>query len=132
MRFFKRKLKDGKKSKTWWFEFVYNGTRYQESTRQRNRQKAEDYASAFRTRLIEGALNVRRKQPAPSFADAMADFLAWSKEHHTAHPNTTLRYTTASKPLLRHFGKTLLDTITPEDVEKYRSWRKKHKSELTK
>ena len=126
MEFFKRPT-----SKFWWFKFVYRGVRYRESTKQTNRRKAEDYASAFRVRLIEGELNVKRKKAAPTFTKAMADFLEWSKDHHAAHPNTTLRYTTASKPLLRYFGKTLLDAITPEDVEKYRTWRKKQKGERT-
>ena len=120
MQFYKRPG-----SKYWWFKFVHRGVRYQESTKQTNRRKAEDFAAAFRLRLIEGELNINRKQAAPSFAAAMADFLEWSKEQHAAHPNTTLRYIGASKPLLNYFGKTLLNDITSDDVERYKAHRLK-------
>jgi integrase len=126
MQFYKRQG-----SKYWWFKFVHRSVRYQESTKQTNRRKAEDIAAAFRLRLIEGELNVKRKQAAPAFNAAMAEFLEWSKEHHAAHPNTTLRYGSAAKPLLRFFGNALLDSITPEDVEQYRKQRARLKSERT-
>ena len=126
MRFYKRP-----DSKFWWFEFVYHDVRFQQSTRQINRRNAEDFAAAFRLRLIEGELNVTRKKAAPAFSKAMSEFLTWSKEHHSDHPNTTLRYTSASKALLRVFGSAPLDSITPEDVARYKSQRVKQKSERT-
>lgn len=131
MYLYKRKLSNGKKSRTWWFEFVHRGVRYRESTKLTNRRDAQDLASAYRLRLIEGELNVNRKKAAPAFAAAMKEFLEWSKEYHRAHPNTTVRYETSSKPLLAFFGASLLDTITPEDIERYRRRRKSIKSERT-
>lgn len=126
MQFYKRSG-----SKYWWFKFVHRNVRYQESTKQTNRRKAEDIAAAFRLRLIEGELNVKRKQATPAFNVAMAEFLEWSKEHHAAHPNTTRRYSIAAKSLSRFFGNALLDSITPEDVERYRKQRAQLKSERT-
>ncbi len=127
MHFYKRS-----DSKFWWFKFVYRSVRYRESTKQTNRRKAEDYAAAFRLRLIEGELNVRRKKASPSFSKAIQAFLEWSKDQHAEHPNTTLRYTSASKPLLRFFGKALLDSITAEDVGRYRKQRSALKSDRTR
>ena len=123
MQFYKRTG-----SKFWWFKFVYRTVRYQESTKQTNRRKAEDIAAVFRMRLIEGELDIKRKQSAPTFSVAISSFLEWSKDHHAAHPNTTVRYTAASKPLLRFFGNSLLDSITPEDVERYKSTRAREQS----
>lgn len=131
MHLFKRTLSNGKKSKVWWFEFVHRGVRYRESTKLKSRREAQDLASAFRLRLIEGELNVNRKRTAPTFAAAMAEFLEWSRGYHQAHPNTTLRYETSSRPLLKFFGQALIDTITPEDIERYRRRRKDYTSERT-
>ena len=53
----------------------------------------------------------------------MKGFLAWSKDEHFSHPATFRRYKTSSKALLRYFGITRLDKITPESVERYKSVR---------
>jgi integrase len=126
MQFYKRPG-----SKFWWFKFVYRGVRYQESTKQTNRRKAEDLAAAFRLRLIEDELNVKRKKAAPTFSQAMAQYLESVKEQHPDHPATVQRYTVASKPLLQFFGNKLLNNITPDDVARYRSQRMKQTSEHT-
>jgi len=53
----------------------------------------------------------------------MEDFLRWSEEEHKAHPRTHLRYKTSSAAPLRFFGDTPLDTITPEEVERFKTLR---------
>ena len=126
MQFYKRPG-----SKYWWFKFVHRTVRYQQSIKQTKRRKAEEIAAAFCLRLLEGELNVKRKQAAPAFNVAMANFLEWSKEQHAAHPNTTRRYSIAAKSLSHFFGNALLDSITPEDVERYRKQRARLKSEWT-
>jgi integrase len=62
----------------------------------------------------------------------MRDFLAWSEQEHSAHPNTHVRYVTSSKALKRYFRDTPLDRISPEDVEKYKLQRARQKSPRTK
>src|SRR5262245_44448866 len=131
MKVFKRKNKAGKKTGPYWFKLVYRGVRYQESTKTTNQQKAEDYAAAFRVRLIEGELNIKRKQPGPTFAKAMEDYLSFVEEQHPDTPRTAERYRDASKPLLAHFGKRQLTAITSDDVASYRKKRIKYKSEKT-
>jgi integrase len=121
-----------KKSKYWWFKFTHNGRLYRESTKLANKQKARDYASAYRTKLIEGEIGLKRKEPAPTFDAAMDKFLEESKIQHAAHPNTTRRYETASKPLKRFFRKTPIDQITADDVKEYRRRRLREKGERTK
>jgi integrase len=58
---------------------------------------------------------------------ALEAFLEWSRTEHAAHPNTTKRYATASKPLLRYFGNVRLDAIDKEKVEGYKAWRLKQR-----
>ena len=123
MQFFKR---EG--SKYWWIKFEIHGKRHRVSTKETNRRKAEDFAAAYRTQLNEGKVDLQRRKEAPAFDVAVKNFLDWSTEQHAEHPNTTLRYRVASKPLLKFFSKTRLDNISKEDVESYRKWRAKQKS----
>lgn len=117
MRIFKR-------GKVYWFEFVYLKQRYQQSTAQANRRVAEDLAATFRTALIKGEFGITEKKRVPSLGEALTAFLSWSKTEHADHPNTTHRYATSSKALLRTFPvKTPLDKITAADVESYKEKR---------
>jgi integrase len=118
-----------KRGKYYWFRFTYKGKLYRQSTKLTNQEKAEDYAAAFRTRLIEGELNLKRKEPAPGFSDAMDSFLDEIKDQH---PSSTIeRYTAASKPLKAFFKSTTIDQITVENVRAYRKKRTREISETT-
>jgi len=112
-----------KDSKFWWYKFVYHGVAYQASTKTKNRRDAEGIASKARLDVIEGKYDIKRLKATPLFKDAMADFLDWSSQHHAEHPNTTKRYECAAKPLVQAFGAKPLNTITPDDVEKYKTLR---------
>lgn len=112
-----------KDSKFWWYKFVYHKATYQASTGTKNRRDAEGIASKARLDVIEGTYDIKRQKAAPLFKDAMAAFLDHSRHQHAAHPNTTKRYETASKPLIQAFGAKVLNTITPDDVERYKTWR---------
>jgi len=112
-----------KDSKYYWYKFVYHGVVYQASTGTKNRRDAEGIASKARLLVIERRYNIKRPKPVPLFKDAMAAFLEHSRQEHAAHPNTTKRYETASKPLGSAFGAKPLNTITTDDVERYKTWR---------
>lgn len=114
-----------KRGDTYWYEFWFEGERVRESAKTASRRTAETIEAKRRIELAEGAAGIKKKKPAPTFPTAVAEFLAWSKEHHAAHPNTHLRYQTSTKPLLRFFGNVKLDAITPENVEKYKTSRLK-------
>lgn len=112
-----------KDSKYWWYKFVYHGVRYQASTKTKNRRDAEGIASKARLDVIEGKYDIKRQKETPLFKDAITEFLAYSRQQHAEHPNTTRRYEYASKPLIQAFGAKLLSAITPEEVEKYKAAR---------
>jgi hypothetical protein len=48
-----------KRGGVWWFEFVFNGERIRESTKQGNRRTAEQIESARRTQLAKGEVGIK-------------------------------------------------------------------------
>lgn len=119
-----------KRNGVWWYHFVYNGRHIQKSTKVRNKRAAVDIQAAYRTKLAKGEVGIEEpKVPkrVPTFGQAMKDFLEWSEQEHAAHPNTHRRYQISSKALIRCFGNRLIDSITPDDVEKFKTDRAKQK-----
>jgi integrase len=116
----------------YWFELVFEGKRYQESTKERNRIKAEGIAAKFRTSLAEKRVGIIERKPAPHFSQAMSEFLSWSMEEHKEHYQTYRRYLISSKALLKYanFKKTI-DEITPSHIEDYKIWRARQKRKNT-
>ena len=123
-----------KRGKTYWFELEFEGKRYRESTKVKNRTKAEGIAAKFRTALAERRVGIVERKPAPTFEVAMKGFLEFSKQQHWDHPNTYRRYETSSRPLLRFlkFKGKRMDQITAAVVDDYKSWRGRHDSNRTK
>ena len=107
----------------YWFEFWHHGRRYRKSTGVRNCRNAEDIERAFRTALNKGEVGITERKPIPGFRSSMSEFLQWSEEEHAAHPRTHTRYKVSSLALLRYFGDTPLDKITPEEVERFKTTR---------
>lgn len=120
-----------KRGSVYWYELVYNGQRYQKSTKSSNRRAANEIASAFHTALAKGDVGIVERKPIPAFDAAMKSFLKWSEQEHHAHPRTALRYKVSSAALLRFFKKMALDKITPEDVERYKTERAAEKGKRT-
>jgi integrase len=123
-----------KRSKTWWFSLEFEGKRYQKTTREKNRVKAEGIASAFRTALAHRRVGIIERKPVPLLADAMKSFLNWSKTEHKDHPATYQRYRTSSKPLLAYlkFKGKPIDEITPATIEDYKAHRGRQTGKHTK
>ncbi|MCC7307246.1 MAG: site-specific integrase [Acidobacteria bacterium] len=111
------KLYKQPKGKTWSMRFVFEGRRIERSTGYTNKMKAEAYAEAFRTRLRNEGVGFLEKKDYPTFRQAMADFLEWSASRQKA--NTTVRYKTASKALIAHFGNVRLNLIGKTQIEMF-------------
>jgi site-specific recombinase XerD len=116
-----------KRGGVWWMNFWLDDRHVQKTTRLKNKRDAAEYERAYRTQLAKGEVGLEAKKPAPMFQAAMKDFLMWSEHEHAAHPNTHLRYKSASKALLAFFGDTPLDQVTPDAVEKFKTWRIKQR-----
>jgi integrase len=108
-------------------QFMVDGRRVQKSTGCRNRRDAEEVERAYRTQIAKGEVGFEEKKPVPYFRKAMEEFLARSKADHADKPNTQHRAVTSSKALLSFFGDKPLDQITPDDVEKFKDWRRRQK-----
>ncbi|MEP7075245.1 MAG: site-specific integrase [Acidobacteriota bacterium] len=123
-------------SKTWWVEFVLKGERIRKSTGETNKRKAEAFEAAYRTQLLLGHIGIEtetkeEKKTAPTFAVAMAEFLAASASRHNIAPSTTHRYKIASVSLLLYFGNKKVDRVTDADINEYITKRLKQKSRMT-
>ncbi len=116
-----------KRGGVWWMNFWIDERHVQKTTKCKNKRDAAEVERAYRTQLAKGEVGIEAKKRAPIFSAAMKEFLAWSAHEHSAHPATHKRYETSSKALLKFFGDSQLDQITPEDVEKFKTWRIKQK-----
>src|SRR5215204_5227122 len=116
-----------KRGGVYWFEFVFQGRRIRKPTKTSNKRAARDIEAAYRVKLAKGEVGIDEPKPVPTFSAAMKDFLKWSELQHSAHPNTHRRYETSSKALLKFFKDAPLDRITPDDIEKFKTWRIKQK-----
>ncbi len=121
-----------KRGDVYWFTIHWHGQRIRKSAKTSNKRAAESIEAAYRVKLAQGEVDIFEKKPVPTLAVAMKEFLAWSKQQHSAHPNTHKRYLTSSKPLIRFFGDSKLDAITPEMIEKYKTMRLQTKRAPTK
>jgi len=116
-----------KRGNTYWFELEFAGQRIRKSAQTRNRRAAEQIEAAYRVQLAKGEVGLHQPKKAPLLSVAVKEFLVWSEHEHAAHPATHRRYATSTKALLKFFGDTPLDRITPDDVEKFKQWRSKQK-----
>src|SRR5437870_13848666 len=90
-----------KRSGVYWYEFVYRRRRYRKSTGVKNQRTAGDIERAFRTALAKGDVGSTERKPVPGFRRAMAEFLRWSEEEHSAHHATHRRHEVSRSALLR-------------------------------
>jgi integrase len=128
MKLFKR-AEDG----PYWYRFRFQGRRIEKSTGVRRKSDAETIAAAYRTQLAKGEVGLNppaelSEQPLiPTFSEVMKDFLEWSETEYAAKPNTHKRYKTSSKALLAYFGESVIDSITTDDVERFKVLRARQK-----
>ena len=117
-----------RRGKIWWFNFVYNGTHTQKSTRQRNAQVARDAEAAERMRLVKGDLGVERKlmQARPTLEEFKKTFMEWVRTQKT-NERTQKFYETCYDRLcgFRELGKAKLDQIDEPMIERFKLSLKK-------
>ena len=110
-----------KRGTVYWYDFIFQGQRFRETTGLRNRTAALRVEAIRKAELAEGRAGLRPKRDCPHFGEfVVTEFLPWSRQQHRAPPRTYERYATSAKPLKYFFGKLPLDAITPAQLEKFK------------
>ena len=106
-----------KRGNVYWFQFVYNGVRYRESTGLTHKAEAMRVEARKKTEIIMG----KTRKEAPDFSKFVEEFLTWSQAQKSS---THKRYRVSSKPLLKYFrGK--VSEIDMASVERFKVSRLK-------
>ena len=119
-------------SKYWWMKFFFDGKLHQASTKVANRRDALTIEAAFRHELALGRIGIKPKKDAPTFKQAVDDFLLWSKVEHAEQPKTYERYYYACQSLKKYFGAVKVDRINKKNIEDFIIWRSGQTSRKTK
>lgn len=114
-----------KRGKIWWMSFQQDRRHFQKSTKCQNKRDAETVERAYRTQLAKGEVGIEARPDAPTFSEAVEDYLTWARIEHRTKPNTIRSYESTSKALLKFFVEKPLDHIDAADVEKFKEWRSK-------
>jgi len=103
-----------RKSKYWWYKFVWNSELIRESTKQTNKRTAEQMEAAHRTALAKGEVGIRDRRPSPTLQSFLENsFLPFFEATKQKEPNTLAFYRSRVKALL---GDSTLATVRLEAV----------------
>jgi integrase len=82
-----------KRGETYWYEFVFNGERVRESTKQGNKRVAEQMEAARRTQLAKGEVGLRDRSVIPTLKEfAERDFKPFIEPRFRNKPKTLEYY----------------------------------------
>jgi integrase len=117
-----------RRGKVYWYEFVFKGERFRESTHQRNRRAAADIESAHRTALAKGEAGIFEKKKVPTLAEFKESMVAHWGVKHSAKPRTSAFYKEKLDRLLEFtpLASSPLDQIDEHLIERYVQYRRKN------
>jgi len=118
MRIYKR---DG--SRYYWYEFIFDGRRYQESSGFTNKIAAQRAGEIRRTQLAEGRAGIVRRKAAPLFRDFADKFLETAQLE--CKSKTHRFYEDRIRQLRPWFGAKRLDEITAPAIREFKESRLK-------
>jgi integrase len=116
-----------KRGETYWFSFIFNGERVQQSTKQKNRKAARDIESAYRTKLAKGEVDIVERAPIPKFSQFAKRFGDEMRTLHQAKPKTVTYYTNGLKKLEAFFSDVRLDRVDEKLIAEYVTKRRAEK-----
>ncbi len=124
------KTGEQRESHTWWYEFVFNGERYRESTKVQNKRAAEQIEAARKTELAKGEVGIKDRPPAPTLKEFEARFTATIETDCAEHPETVSFYKEKYRRLLEHapLANARLDAIDEALVDTYKQIRRRQLS----
>src|SRR5437016_2040180 len=110
-------------SRYYWYEFIFGGRRYQESSGFTNKIAAQRAGEIRRTRLAEGRAGITRKRTIPLFRDFAEQFLETAQLE--CKPKTHVFYQDRIRQLRPWFGGKRLDEITSPAIREFKESRLK-------
>jgi integrase len=115
-----------KRGKTYWYEFMFNGTRYRRSTHVKSLRAAGVIEDAFKTQLAKGEVGIEPRKKVPTFSAFVKEFTDFVFIRHANKPQTVEFYTKKIKQVLKFepMQKVPLDQIDEALIEKYVAWRR--------
>lgn len=111
-----------KKSGNWYFRLCIRGKRYHRSIPEATCKKdAEMYLNAFKIDLLRGKLDLIDDVGSMLFKKLVDKYIEYSETNNLSYKTTV----TKAKKFAERWGNRQLRDISPMDIEKYRSERKK-------
>jgi integrase len=110
-----------KGSPYWRYDFVFEGRRYQSSTKLINKRAAQSAEDILRADLAQSRAGIVERKPAPLFGEFADEFLERVKPE--LRPRSHLRYRDSLKPLRDRFAAKRLSDITADEIEKFKQSR---------
>lgn len=118
-----------KRGNVYWYNFIFNGRRVQQSTKQHKKRVAENLEIEHKLSLQRGEIGLR-EQVAPRFSEAMEKYLEWKLR--MMKPRTYALAKTCSVKLNLYFGDRRINAISVNDVLAYQQERAAQKRTNTK
>lgn len=118
-----------KRGNVYWFDFVFNGARFQGSTKQANRRAAGEIEAAKKTQLAKGEVGIEPREPTPSFVAFAERFRQEMRSKHQAKPKTVTYYENGLNRLLLYpaLRKVNLAHVDEQMIAAYIVWRRAQK-----
>lgn len=114
----------------YYYDFWFEGRRYQKSTHLRNKTIAQRVESVRKAELAQRRAGILPKKQIPLFRDFVERFLHTIKVER--RPNTHRAYSSCVRNLEAVFGRKYLDEITPEMIRGFKEARiEQHRSPAT-
>ncbi len=110
-------------SRFYWYEFIFRGRRYRESTGLTNYRAAERAGEIRRAELAQDRVGIARKRTVPLFRDFAEQFLGTAQLE--CKPKTHVFYEDRIRQLRPWFGAKRLDEITAPAIREFKESRLK-------
>lgn len=115
-----------KRGDIWWYRFKFRGEHYRESSKSKNKSVCERLEREHRRKLELNQGGLAEISRPKLFSVAAKAYLIDREAHWAA--KTQVIHKGSLKHLEPHFGKTLLSDISPDDIHRYQTTRKREKA----
>jgi len=113
-----------KRGRVWWYNFYFQGVRYQKSTGATTRDLALQAEAVRKAQLAAAVDPVSQRSHTSRFSDFVnKEFEPWCAVEHKDRPSTYARYMRSIKALCHFFDDQTLHSIDAGQVERYKIHR---------